>query len=138
MLINSFCVNLNDISQKHYISMASKFLFWFPRALTIMAILFMMLFSFDAFEGDESFGRKIIGFLIHNIPVFILTLILLIAWKRELIGGILLILASLAASVFFKVFSGNYAALIIIAPFFLTGVLFIINHYLFGEVSVKE
>jgi hypothetical protein len=118
--------------------MVSKFLFWFPRALTILAILFMMLFSFDAFGGDESFGKKVIGFLIHNIPVFILTLILFIAWKRELIGGILFILASFAASVFFKVFSGNYVALIIVAPFFLTGVLFIINHYLFGKGSVKE
>jgi len=117
--------------------MAAKLLFWIPRILTIMTILFMMMFSLDSFEGDDSIWRKLIGFLIHNIPVLILGGVLLIAWKHELIGGILLIIASIAGSLFFKAFSGNSGALIIMAPFFLTGVLFILNHYLFGRETVK-
>lgn len=97
---------------------------------TILAIIFMMMFSLDSFGGDEPIGRQILGFLINSIPVFILIIILVIAWKHELIGGILFILAFIAGGVFFKSFTGNAASLIVIGPFFVTGLLFII-HYLF-------
>jgi hypothetical protein len=110
--------------------MVSRLLYWIPRVFTILAIIFMMMFSLDAFEGNESFGKKTIGFLIHNIPVFLLIIILVIAWKRELIGGVLFILAFIAGGIFFKSFSGNAASLIVIGPFFVTGCLFIL-HYIF-------
>jgi len=110
--------------------MAERLLYWIPRVFTILAILFMMMFSFDAFEGNEPLGKKIIGLLIHNIPVLILIIILAIAWKRELIGGFLFILAFIAGGIFFKSFSGNAASLIVIGPFFVTGCLFIL-HYIF-------
>ena len=70
--------------------MISKILYWIPRILTIFAILFMTMFSFDVFGGNESFGLKMLGFLIHNIPVFILIAILIIAWKWEFAGGVFL------------------------------------------------
>jgi hypothetical protein len=118
--------------------MSKKILYWTPRILTILAIIFMLMFSFDALEGNESFARKFGGFLIHNIPAFILTGILIIAWIRELIGGLLFIIAFLAASIFFKTFSGNPGSLIIILPFMLTGILFILYYFLYKKNPGNE
>jgi energy-coupling factor transporter transmembrane protein EcfT len=64
--------------------MKERILYWTPRILTILAILFMLMFSFDVFEGNEALGRKLAGFFMHNIPVIILAVILVIAWKWEL------------------------------------------------------
>jgi hypothetical protein len=116
--------------------MRERVLYWIPRVLMILALLFMLMFSFDAFDGNESFGRKILDFLLHNIPVFILTGIFVIAWKRELIGGLLLFAALIAASILFRSFSGNPASLIVLAPFAVAGVLFILHHFLYGESKV--
>lgn len=118
--------------------MASKILYWIPRILTILSILFMTMFSFDVFGGNESFGMKMLGFLIHNIPVLILIAILIIAWKWEVAGGALFILASITGTLFFHSFSGNPGSLIVISPFLLTGILFILHYVIYVRSSVKE
>ena len=112
-------------------------MYWFPRILSILLILLMLSLSFDSFEGIKSFGIKLLGFLIHNIPVLILTGILIIAWKWEIAGGILFILASIVGAVFFHSFTGNPGSFIIIAPFLLTGLLFILHNVLY-PLSNKE
>lgn len=105
--------------------MVIKVLRWTARILMILAILFMVMFSIDVFKMDRSFGEKIIGFLIHNIPALILTAILVVAWKKEMAGGILLIVATLVLMFKFNVFTTNKGALVIFLPFLLAGVLFI-------------
>ncbi len=117
--------------------MKEKSLYWIPRILTIVAILFMLMFSLDVFSENQPLGKKLLGFLIHNIPVIILTAILIIAWKRELIGGLLFILAFLAAGILFRSFSGNPASLIVISPFIITGVLFIVHQLIYGRDVTK-
>jgi hypothetical protein len=109
--------------------MQKKLLFWTPRILAILAILFMMMFSLDCFEmgGKEAW----ICLFMHNIPAFIIIAVLVIAWKWELIGGVLFIVAFIAAGIFFKSFTGNPASLIVISPFLLTGILFILYNYLY-------
>jgi hypothetical protein len=111
--------------------MASKILYWTPRILTIIAILFMLMFSFDVFEGNDPLGGKLLGFVIHNIPVFVIAVILFIAWRWELAGGLLLIAAFITGSILFHSFTGNPASLIVISPFLITGCLFILHNYLF-------
>ncbi len=54
-----------------------------------------MLFSLDVFDMNLGFLGTIIGLLIHNIPAFCLLIILIISWKREIVGGIAFILAGL-------------------------------------------
>jgi hypothetical protein len=109
-------------------NMKKGFLYWVPRVLGILAILFMMMFSLDCFEGDGKLGEKLLCLLMHNIPVLIILGILIAAWKWELIGGILFIAASIAGMIFFNVFNGNWGALIIMTPFVVTGILFILHH----------
>ena len=111
--------------------MKSKILYWIPRILAILSILFMTIFSLDAFDGNESFGMKMLGFLMHNIPVLIILVILLIAWRWEFAGGILFILAFVAGTIVFHSFIGNPASLIVITPFLITGILFILHNVLY-------
>jgi hypothetical protein len=107
--------------------MKKTVLFWIPRIISILAIVFVVMFSLDVFGGNEPITKKLLAFLIHNIPALILIAALIIAWKRELIGGILFIVLFLVGCYFFKSFAGNPASLIVISPFLLVGILFILS-----------
>ena len=115
-----------------------RILHWAPRILCIAAILFVSLFALDAFEPGLPLGDQIKGFLIHLIPSFVLLVILLLAWKRELAGGILFILIGLVMTP--VIFTGNYRVnesiwlsllivLTITIPFLVVGILFVLSHH---------
>lgn len=117
---------------------SAKIFYWLPRILCILAILFVSLFALDAFSPELSIWQQIGGFLIHLIPSFILLALLILAWKREFIGGIIFIIIGLGLSPI--VFSHNYRMnhsifmslgiiLTITIPFAIVGVLFIISHF---------
>lgn len=74
----------------------NKFFYWTPRALSILFILFLTLFSFDVFGTGATFWQTALAFLMHNIPVFILLIVLIISWRHEIVGGLAFILAGLA------------------------------------------
>jgi len=74
----------------------SGFLFWTPRILSIIFILFLALFSLDIFEMNLGFWQTILGLFMHNIPALLLLVVLLVSWKYEIVGGIVFILAGLA------------------------------------------
>ena len=108
-----------------------------PRVLSILAIGFVSLFALDSFEHG-TIGEQILAFLMHIIPSFVLIIILVIAWKWELIGGIMYILLGLALSPF--IYSHNYRmnhsvwmSLEVIAlitfPFILAGILFLLSYF---------
>jgi hypothetical protein len=89
----------------------------------------------DWFGGNSNFGEQLVCFLMHNIPVLVLVLFLVVAWKREMAGGILFLLAAVAGSIYFRAFTGNPQVLIILFPFLITGVLFILHHVLSKKQS---
>lgn len=72
-----------------------KLLFWTPRILSILFVLFLMLFSLDVFGQGYGFWGTIFAFFMHNIPSFILTIVLIISWKQEIVGGVVFILAGI-------------------------------------------
>jgi len=73
----------------------NKFLYWTPRILSIIFLLFLAIFSLDVFDMQLDVWETIIGLFMHNIPVLILLIILIISWKHEIVGGIVFILAGL-------------------------------------------
>ncbi len=113
----------------------NRFVYWIPRILSIIFILFLALFSLDVFDMKLGFWGTVLGLFMHNIPVFILLVVLLISWKREIVGGIAFILAGLlyVVMILMNVLRNSFAwymvswILIIAGPAFLIGVLFIIN-----------
>lgn len=113
-----------------------KIMLWFSRILAILAILFMMMFSLDAFGGSDPIIRQILAFLTHNIPAFALIIALAVSWKYEIAGDIIFIMLFIALGIFWGSFKGNSGSLIIIAPFLLVGLLLILHRILLaGKVN---
>jgi hypothetical protein len=73
----------------------NKFIYWIPRVLGILFVLFLTVFSWDVFDGNYGFWGTILALFIHNIPALILLIILIISWKREIVGGVAFIIAGL-------------------------------------------
>jgi len=112
---------------------------WIPRVLCILAILFLSMFALDAFDPKLTIWQQIGDFMIHMIPSFILVLVLVVAWKWELAGGIIFMIICIGFSPF--LFIHNYhmnhsvwwsllVILMLAFPFFLVGGLFILNHFI--------
>ena len=78
----------------------NRFVYWAPRALSILFIAFLSLFSLDVFESGGSAGEIILGLFMHNIPLLILAAVVVIAWRRELVGAVVFLLAGLLYIVF--------------------------------------
>jgi len=115
-----------------------RFFYWLPRVLCIIAILFVSLFALDAFSSEESFIVQLGDFIMHLIPSFVLLFLLIVTWKKELLGGIIFMIIGLGMSPF--VFSKNYVMnnsfwmslgiiFTITIPFFIVGVLFLVSYY---------
>ena len=110
-----------------------QLLFWSPRVICILAILFISIFAADAFESGLS------AVLIHLIPSFVLITFLIIAWKWEFIGGIIFTLIGLGLTPFIfmlnynrnhSIFDSLLTLLLITFPFIVVGILFIVSHLL--------
>ena len=112
----------------------NNFIYWAPRILSILFLIFLTVFSLDVFDNNYNFWQIIIGLFMHNIPVFILAMILWISWKYEIVGGIgyilfgLLYIMSLFISRHFEWYMLSWP-LLIAGPAFLIGVLFLIGWY---------
>jgi hypothetical protein len=100
----------------------NKYIFWAPRILSILFILFVALFSLDMISPGLSLRQIITGLFMHNIPSLILLIALLISWKREIVGGIIFILAGLLMLIM-----SRFESFIISIPALTIGILFMIN-----------
>ena len=111
----------------------NKFLYWSPRVLGVLSVLFISLFALDVFQTGTPFLQMLIGFSIHLMPSFLLLIFLIIAWKWEMVGGIVFILVSLVPFIFLS--NLFWVNAMLSAPFVLTGILFILNFYYFRKVN---
>lgn len=114
----------------------NRFVYWAPRMLSILFLIFLALMSLDVFDMNLSFWQTILGLFMHNIPVFILLVILLISWKHEIVGGITFIIAGIVHMIFSVIrvdvepwYISFFVSLIIDVPAFLIGVLFLIGWF---------
>jgi hypothetical protein len=114
----------------------SKFVYWTPRILSILFILFLALFSLDIFDMKLGFWSTIVGLIMYNIPVFILAALLWVSWKHELIGAVAFILAGLFyIFMLLRTILTNEPhewymltwSITIAGPAFLVGILFLLN-----------
>lgn len=119
-----------------------KLLHWTPRILCILAILFISLFALDAFEPGRTLGQQLAAFAMHLIPTMVLTVLLVIAWKWEMMGGIIFTTIGMVMSPFIYQhnFSMNQSVwisfsilMLITFPFIVVGALFITESILKGR-----
>lgn len=107
---------------------------WAPRILCILLTIFLSIFSLDVLSEGRGFKGTAVALLIHLVPVYIVALTLVIAWRREWAGAILFIFLAL----FYLVFTwGRFhwsAYLVISGSLFLIGVLFGANWIMRGQL----
>lgn len=129
-MCNLLVVNTSTMEKPH------RALYLIPRILVILAILFVSLFALDSFSPERTFFQNLGAFMIHLIPSFLLIIVLIIAWKWEMTGGIILTILGLFFSVFLfvKNISINHSVLtsllivlFLSLPFVISGILFIIH-----------
>ncbi len=114
-----------------------QWLYWTPRILSLLLLVFLATFSLDVIEPGRSAGEIAVGLLMHNIPVFVLAGVLAVSWKRELVGGAvftvigLLFLARAVVTLAMNGYGQWLDALLgsvpLAAPALLIGVLFLVN-----------
>ena len=104
-----------------------RVLFWTPRVLCILFALFLSLFALDVFSEGYGFWEIILALLVHLVPVYIVVIALVIAWRWEWVGAILFT----ALALFYLVWTwGRFhwsVYLGISGPLVLLGVLFLFN-----------
>lgn len=112
--------------------MKKKILYWTPRVICLLAILFVMSFSFDVFEPGLSRGQQFLGFFMHNIPTLVLIAFLVISWKWEFIGGIIFSTVAVFGMIYLTdAFTRNLGSLYLSVPFLIVGGLFFWYHFLY-------
>lgn len=111
----------------------SNFVYWTPRIMAILATLFLALMSLDVFSENLVGWQNFSALFMHNLPTLGILIIVIIAWKYELVGGIGFILAGIIyiILVFRNPFEWYYFtwAIQISGAAFFVGILFLIGWY---------
>ena len=90
-----------------------KVIHWLPRIICILGILVISFAALDAFKPGLTIWQQVGAYLMHLIPFFISIALLIVAWKWEFIGGIIIALSGFVVGGFFII----------------AGILFIVSHY---------
>lgn len=101
---------------------------WLPRILALLFAGFLALFALDAFSGDLSLGKKLLGFLYHLAPALSVLLFLAVAWRFRLVGGLGFLVLGMVFTIYFDTYRQTANFMMISLPLFVTGVLFMISH----------
>ena len=99
-----------------------KVLYWAPRILCILFAIFVSLFAFDVFGEGQGFWETILALLKHMVPVYVIVIALVIAWRWECIGAIIFIAIAL-----FYIILNKGESFVIYGPLLVLGVLFLLN-----------
>ena len=100
-------------------------MFWTPRVLGVLFAAFLSIFALDVFGEGYGFWGTILALVMHLIPTLVVLVVLTIAWRWEVAGGILFI--ALGAWYLLDTWGRFHwsAHLFISGPLFLTGSLFL-------------
>lgn len=96
----------------------NRFIYWSPRILSVLLIVFVSIFAFDVFE-DPNWP---IALIIHLIPSLVLIGATIVAWKNRRLGGYIFFLLGLFSLWF-------YHTLIIAGPVFVISALFLAGSF---------
>jgi hypothetical protein len=100
-----------------------------------LLVLGVLVFIFALFSGSEDYGGGIRGIIQNSpnaLPWLILLILIFIAWKWELVGGIIITLLGIAMLFFFVLLGNNFFLITFILTLLIImlGSFFIISWYL--------
>ena len=98
---------------------------WAPRIAALLIILFTSLFSLDVF-GEGGTPLQVLGaFLLHNIPSIAMIVVLVLAWKRPVVGfWAFLVVAIAFVTLFVRSFYALANLVLFVLPLLLVAFLF--------------
>jgi len=114
-----------------------QIVYWAPRTLCVLFAFFLSLFALDVFEGGYGFGQAVLAFLIHLIPVFIVVIALVIAWRWEWVGAILFLAFALWYVIQTGGRQGLAAYVLISGPSLVIGLLFLLSWLSRKEIRAR-
>ena len=117
--------------------MRNKAIYWIPRIIVMIFILFISIFSFDVFS-EYTFPMVLLALLMHLIPSIVLIVLLIVAWKWEKMGGILFILLAIIFTFWFNLYKDIISFLLIGLPVLVVGILFLISSKVNKNKFVKK
>jgi hypothetical protein len=102
------------------------------------------MFALDSFSPGPTLWQQLGDFFMNLIPSFVLLILLFVAWKWELVGGIIIMVIALVLTPF--IFMMNYnrnhsigmslvIILVITFPFIIAGFLFIVSSSLKKKIQ---
>jgi hypothetical protein len=107
---------------------SKKVLFWTPRGLCIAFALFLSVFALDVFGEGLGFWRTAVALFMHLVPVFVVLLILAVAWRWEWVGAVFLTILGFLDIWFATARHLHWSAYVLIAvPLFGLAALFLVN-----------
>ena len=103
----------------------ARIIHWAPRIAALLIILFTGLFSLDVF-GTGAPPMEVLGaFLLHNIPSILMLVLLILAWKRPVVGFVAFLVIAVAFTLFFvRDFYAMTNLVLFVLPLFLVASLF--------------
>lgn len=72
----------------------NRIFYWAPRIASLLFIAFLSIFAGDVFEQYDGW-EAILPLLIHLLPSLVLLLVVIAAWKYELVGALLFLIAAI-------------------------------------------
>jgi hypothetical protein len=64
-------------------------LYWAPRLLSVVFVVFLSLFALDVFDSTQGFWQTLLALLLHLTPSFVIAAVVWAAWRHEWIGAAL-------------------------------------------------
>jgi hypothetical protein len=102
---------------------------WSARIIGIVFAAFTSIFAADVFSEGYDMPHTLLALFMHLIPTFLIVIVLVVAWRREWIGGVAFLVLGIFYffSKFGKISWQGFA--IIATPLFALAILFFIGWY---------
>jgi hypothetical protein len=100
-------------------------LHWVPRILGLLLVCFIGMFAMDVFGEGFGFWNTLLALLIHLIPALVAAAVIAVAWRWEIVGGLLYLAAAVTHAILMGARLRPADVLIIAGPLALVGLMFI-------------
>ncbi|OGY47308.1 MAG: hypothetical protein A2840_01675 [Candidatus Buchananbacteria bacterium RIFCSPHIGHO2_01_FULL_47_11b] len=107
--------------------MVDRLLTWTPRVLTMVFIGFISLFALDVFGEFNSWQKTALALFMHLIPSIALVGLLIVAWYKKRIGGVIFVIIGICFGFAFDAFQYLTGFLLLVLPLWIVGILFFIS-----------
>jgi hypothetical protein len=112
-----------------------KFLRWAPRILGVAVAALLAIFALDVFDEGRTPAETAVALVAHLVPSLIVMAVVVLAWHRELAGGLLFVALG---ALYIGLAWGRFpfiTYLLISGPLVVAGALFLTNWTTMGRRS---